>query len=47
MASTIESLSKLVVAGKLKAETTEYELASEFDEALEHSVERQVGTTSG
>lgn len=40
----VESLAKLVNAGKLSASVTEYELATEFGDALEHAVERHRNT---
>jgi D-arabinose 1-dehydrogenase-like Zn-dependent alcohol dehydrogenase len=42
--SLIESLSKLVSAGKIAAAVTEYELSSEFDEALDHALDRGKNT---
>ena len=36
----LDSLAQLVTAGKLKLAHTEYDLASEFGEALEHALER-------
>ena len=38
--AVLEALGKLVAAGKLQAACTEYELATEFGEALEHAMER-------
>ena len=35
----IETLSKLVMADKIKLEYLEYELSTEFSEALEHAEE--------
>ncbi|KAL6781389.1 hypothetical protein ACKKBG_A10960 [Auxenochlorella protothecoides x Auxenochlorella symbiontica] len=40
----LESIAKLVNAGKLTAAYTEYELATEFGEALEHALERGKNT---
>ncbi|KAK2078239.1 hypothetical protein QBZ16_004108 [Prototheca wickerhamii] len=40
----LESIAKLVSAGKLNTAYTEYELATEFDEALEHALERGKNT---
>ncbi|GAB4823140.1 hypothetical protein N2152v2_010186 [Parachlorella kessleri] len=40
----LESLGKLVKAGKLQAAYTEYELSTEFTEALEHSMDRGKNT---
>ena len=37
---TLESVAKLVNAGKIALEHTEYELGGEFDEALEHAKAR-------
>ncbi|KDD72955.1 hypothetical protein H632_c2697p1, partial [Helicosporidium sp. ATCC 50920] len=39
-AGAIEALAKLCRADKLRVEHTEYELATEFDEAFEHAEER-------
>ena len=40
----VEVLAKLVNAGKLAAAVTEYELSSEFDEALDHAMDRGKNT---
>ena len=40
----VETLSKLVGAGKLAAAVTEYELSTEFDEALDHALDRGKNT---
>ena len=40
----IETLSKLVSAGKLAASVTEYELSTEFDEAMDHALDRGKNT---
>lgn len=40
----IDSLSKLVCAGKLTVAVTEYEMSSEFDEALDHAMDRGKNT---
>ncbi|KAL4518427.1 hypothetical protein Ndes2437A_g04709 [Nannochloris sp. 'desiccata'] len=40
----VEALGKLVSAGKLAAAVTEYELSSEFDEALDHAMDRGKNT---
>ena len=40
----IEALGKLVSAGKLAAAVTEYELSAEFDEALDHAMDRGKNT---
>lgn len=42
--SLIDSLAKLVNAGKLAAAVTEYELSTEFDEALDHAMDRGKNT---
>ncbi|KAL4435235.1 hypothetical protein ABPG77_001917 [Micractinium sp. CCAP 211/92] len=42
--AVLESLGKLMSAGKLRAEFTEYELHSEFQEALEHAQDRGKNT---
>ena len=44
MPTLLESLGKLVSAGKLTAMVTEYELSSEFDEALDHAMDRGKNT---
>lgn len=36
----MESIAKLIKAGKIQASFTEYELTTEFEEALEHAMER-------
>jgi trans-2-enoyl-CoA reductase len=40
----LESLGRLVAAGKLGAAVTEYELSTEFHEALDHAMERGKNT---
>lgn len=40
----LESLAKLVNAGKLAAAVTEYELSTEFEEALDHAMDRGKNT---
>ena len=40
----LESIAKLVNAGKLQATFTEYELATEFEEALDHAMDRGKNT---
>lgn len=40
----VETLGKLVNAGKLAAAVTEYELSSEFDDALDHAMDRGKNT---
>jgi trans-2-enoyl-CoA reductase len=40
----VEALGKLVSAGKLSGAVTEYELSSEFDEALDHAMDRGKNT---
>lgn len=40
----LESVARLVSAGKLSLAYTEYELGSEFSEALEHALERGANT---
>ncbi len=40
----VEALAKLVAAGKLAAAVTEYELSSEFEEALDHALDRGKNT---
>lgn len=42
--SVLEAISKLVSAGKLNAAYTEYELSSEFEEALDHAMDRGKNT---
>lgn len=44
LTALVDSLAKLVVAGKLAAAVTEYELSSEFDEALDHAMDRGKNT---
>ena len=44
VAGLVESLAKLVSSGKLAAAVTEYELATEFDEALDHALDRGKNT---
>ncbi len=36
----VDTIGKLVRSGKLAASVTEYELGSEFDEALDHAMDR-------
>jgi mitochondrial enoyl-[acyl-carrier protein] reductase / trans-2-enoyl-CoA reductase len=40
----VETLGKLALAGKLAATITDYELSTEFDEALDHALERGKNT---
>ena len=40
----VETLGKLVAAGKLAAAVTEYELSTEFDDALDHAMDRGKNT---
>lgn len=40
----VETIGKLVSSGKLAAAVTEYELSTEFDEALDHSMDRGKNT---
>ena len=44
MNKLVETLGKLVSAGKLAAAVTEYEMATEFDEALDHAMDRGKNT---
>ena len=40
----VETIGKLVRSNKLSASVTEYELATDFDEALDHSMDRGKNT---
>eukprot|EP00890_Picochlorum_soloecismus_P003206 jgi/Picsp_1/3887/NSC_01399-R1_trans-2-enoyl- mitochondrial len=44
MPKLVETIGKLVNSGKLAAAVTEYELSTEFDEALDHSMDRGKNT---